>query len=398
MTVMKHSPRGEEETPTREEVRRRRKKKARRLMLRRLCGLVAVIAVIAALWKYWDVLAPDKLWARFQDSMNDTAATYPVDIAGTNVKSIIRVQSYTATLSDSYLTYYNSTGGELTRYACTYATALMRTAGKYVLLAEQGGKRLQLLTRSMMLANLTTEQDIVCAAVNAKGQFLVLTQGTQGYAAKLTLYDRKGREMYTRTRNYMATDVALSSDGTRFALLSVSANNGTLDTVVEEFSFSTTDTDALVSYTATDALLYRLEFLQGNRLVAVGDNGALFFEDKNTEPVAYTIEGKKMLGYAAANNSVALVLRNYGETGDGQVVLLNVHGEERTTVDFTGDFRHISTDGQKYLLLTDGYVQSVSAGGGGEAMPAAADGQQAALSGNTAIVLGLSTLQAYSLN
>lgn len=383
---------------SREEARRRHKKRARRLMWTRLIVVVLIFAAVWAVWSNWDILAPDKLLANIQDAIGDASGSYPVDVSGTDVRSMARSQNYTVLLSDSYLTYYNDHGGEVTRYPCTYSTPQLRTAGKYVLVAEQNGKRLLLSTRSMTMADLTMDYKILSADVNEKGQIAVLMQGTQGYAVELIVYDRKGTEIYRRSRVSLASEVALSPDGKTVALLSVDAVGGVLNTTVEAFSLSSTEPQALYSYTADDTLLYRLEFLSKNRLLAVGEQGALLMTLTDEKPTEVTIGGQQLLGYATTQDSVALVLRPLGSTDGGTVKVLNTAGDELSRAVFNGEFRHLSVEGKRYLLLTDSTVQVIDKSGAGKSADVEADGQQAVLYGNNAVVLGLSALQQYPLS
>ena len=382
---------------SREETRRRHKKRARRLMLKRLTIILVIFVLGFVLWRHWDTLAPDKLLAKVQDLIGDASGSYPVDIAGSNAQHLARSQNYTVLLSDSYLTYYNDHGGEVTRYPCTYSSALMRTAGKYVLVAEQGGKRLLLTTRSMTLADLTVERNILSADINTKGQIAVLMQGTQGYAVELVVYDHKGTELYRRSRASLASEISLSADGKTVAVLSVEATNGVLGTTVEAFSLSSTDPQALYSHAVSDTLLYRLDFLSNDRLVAVGENGALVMPIREGHPSEYDISGKQLLGYAVADNSVALVLRARGDTADGEIVVLDIAGDKLCSVPFTGEFRQLSAQGKQYLALTNHTAQVVTQSGAGKSAPVEADGQQAVLYGDNAVVMGLSTLQQYAL-
>ena len=383
---------------SREEARRRHKKRARRVMWRRLIAVVAIFVGVWVIRSNWDSLAPDKLLANMQDAIGDASGSYPVDVSGTDVHSMARSQNYTVLLSDSYLTYYNEQGGEVTRYPCTYSSALMRTAGKYVLVAEQNGKRLLLSTRSMALWDATLEHKILSASVNEKVQIAVLTQGTQGYAVELIVYDRKGTELYRRSRVSLAGEVTLSSDGKTVALLSVDAQGGVFNTVVEAFSLSSTDPQAMLSYTAADTLLYRLEFLSKNRLLAVGERGVLIIPTNGDDPNEITTDGQQVLGYAKAQDSVALILRPLGSTDGGTVKVLNAAGEEWSHVAFNGEFRHLSAEGRHFLLLTDTTAQVIDKNGAGKSADVEADGQQAVLYGNNAVVLGLSTLQQYPLS
>ncbi len=394
----KTAPQGSEQPLSREEMRRRRKKRARLLMWKRLGVIAAIFLLVFTVWRNWDTLAPDKLLAKMQDLIGDASGSYPVDISGSNAQHFVRSQNYSALLSDSYLTYYNDHGGEVTRYPCTYSSALIRTAGKYVLVAEQGGKRLLLTTRSMTLAEMTVENRILSVDVNTKGQIAVLSQGTQGYAVELTVYDQKGTQLYRRSRTSLASEVALSADGKTVAVLSVDATNGVLSTTVEAFSLSSTEPQAMYAYTAADTLLYRLSFLANDRLVAVGENGALLMTVGDGQPTAYAISGKQLLGYAVADGSVALILRMRGDTDGGEVAVLDTAGATLCTVPFTGEFRHLSAQGKQYLLLTDNAAQIITKTGAGKAASVEADGQQAVLFGDTAVVMGLSTLQQYTLS
>ncbi len=383
--------------PSHVEARRRHRKRARRLMWRRLLVAAALFIGVWLVWRNWDTVAPDKLLANLQDFASDTAATYPVDIAGTEGRALVRSQGYTALLGDSYLTYYNDHGGEVNRYACTYATPLVRAEGKYVLVADQGGKRLMLTTRSMTLANMTLEREILSVSLNTKGQFAVLMQGTQGYAVELLVYNQKGELLYSRQRNTLASEVALSADGKTVALISLNATGGALSTTVEAFSLSSTDTAALCSHTMPNTLLYRLEFLTKDRLLAVGENGATVFSLTDEPPVSHPIGGDRLLGYVTAEDMVALVTQPAGTTDGGDVTVLTHEGTVSSRVEFSGEFRHLSSSGRRFLLLTDRQVQLIDRAGGGKAAAVPADGQQAVLYGNNAVVLGINAIQEYAL-
>lgn len=375
--------------------RKRHKRRARILLLRRLVTLLAVTVLVFVLWKNWDVLAPDKLLSRFQDSMTDDAGGWPVDVAGSGATRLMKAQSYAAVLSDNYLTYYNDRGGEAKRYPCSYSAPLLRSAGKYVLLAEQDGRRALLSTRSAQFVELTLEEKLFSAAINEKGQFALLTQGPQGYAVEVTVYNRKGEELYSRSRMSMATEVALSPDGKQVAVLSVQAQSGVLSSMVEVFSLTSTEAEALYTYTAQGHMLYRLAYF-GGQLAAIGEERAVLLNNSGQSAV-FTAGSGRILGYSAGNSYLALALREYGETAGGHIVVLNTKGEEKTRAPFVGDFRHMSEEGNTFLVLTDSTAQTVTATGAGKQAAVAADGQRAVLSGNTAIVLGLNTLQAYTL-
>ncbi len=391
-----HTPQNEQPV-SREENRRRHRRRSRILMLRRFLVLAFVVVLTVVLWRNWDTLAPDKLLSRLWDSMNTSAGTYPVDISGTNVTVLTRSETGIATLSDSYLTFYNAGGGEVNRHPCTYAAPLYHTAGKYVLLAEQDGKQVQLYTRTALQTEITAKEGVLAIALNEDGRFAVLTRGNQSYAAQVTVYDRDGTQLYSRSRSKLATGVALSPDGEGVALLSVETTNGVLSSVVEIFTLSGTDTAAVFTHPLRNALLYRVEYLSDTRLAAVGETGALLINTENKTTTAYTVDSRRVLGCAIKEDGVALALRDYGDTAGGSIVVLDADGKEACAVPFTGEFRHLSTNGSRYLLLTDVTAQSINHVGVEKTAAIEADGQRAVLLDDTAVVLGLNSIQAYTL-
>lgn len=380
------------------EKRRLRRQKARRRMIRRLIVMTLICALVVVAWTNWDTLAPDKLMDKFQDSFGRGAGSYPVDISGSNARRLVQCQNYTVLLSDSYLTFYDQQGGEVKRYASVASNALLRQAGRYVLLVEQGGTRLQLLTRTSQMADIKVDKTILSATVNDRGQIAVLTEGPQGYAVQLTVYSRQGKALYTRSRNHLAAEVALSNDGRQVALLSVAADNGDLDTTISVFDVRSTEQEAICTYVTNDVLLYRLGYLDNGWLAAIGEDGAVLLDTGDGLATVYTLGDQRLLGYAMGKNTLALVTREYGDTGNGQVHIVNKKGEPVCLVDFSGDFRHLAASDNRYVLLTDAALTEITASGGGRTSPVAADGQQTALvSGGRAVVMGLNMLQAYTM-
>ncbi len=391
------SPSRETKQLTAADKREMRRRRARRRAVARGVVVLLLIAAVVLLWQNWESLTPDRLIGGVENLLGTGTGSYPVDMSGTHVRRLEQVQSYAAVLTDSHLIYLNHSGAEVSRYNCAYPTALMRTAGRYVLLAEQGGRRLHLSTRNKVVLEMTTEQDIVSVALNEKGQIAVLTDGPQGYAVQIKVYEKTGKLLYTRDRNHTGTEIALSRDGTQVAMLSVEAAGGNLNTTMDVFSLKTSDTEALCSHTVKDRLLYRMEYLDGGWVVAFAEDSVVMLDTADGLATVYKPGDMRVLGYAVAGKDLAVAVRSYGDTGGGQIHIVNKKGEPARVVDFTGAYRHLSGYHQQYVLLTDTYVQRVSASAESAAVAVEADGQQVILTDTHAVVLGLNRLAAYPI-
>lgn len=382
---------------TAEDKRRMRRRRQQRRTLVRLLLVVLAAVLTLVVFLNWNVLAPDKLWAWFQDAIGGGTGSYPVDLSGSDARRLEQVDNYTVVLTDGYLTYLNASGAEVTRYDCAYATPLMRTEGKYVLMAEQGARRLQLTTRNKIELEMETEQKIRSVALNAHGQVAVLTDGPQGYAVQIIVYDKSGKTLYTRNSNRTVTDVALSPDGTTISTVSVEAVDGTLNTRLEVFSLSSDASAAQCTYQVDGALMYRAAYLSDGTLVAVGEQSAVLMNTADGGVSIYAPEGMHMLGYAVGGDTVALAMRPYGDTAGGVAVVLSSAGAQQSRVEFSDEFRHLSGCAGRYALLTDGQVCAFTATGVVSTASVQADGRQAVFAEGHVVVMGLNRLESYTV-
>lgn len=386
----------QEQLSTEDKRRMRRRRQVRRTILR-IVVVALVIALAVVVWFNWETLAPDKLWASFQDAVSGGVGSYPVDLSGSEPRRLEQTENYTAVLTDSHLTYLNADGAEVARYTCTYAEPLVRTEDNYVLLAEQGGTRLQLSTRSKIELEQKTEQKIRSVSLNAKGQFAVLTDGPQGFAVQITVYDRGGKVLYTRNSNRTVTDVALSPDGTTLSAVSVEATDGNLNTRLEVFALSSASPDALCAYTVDNDLLYRAAYLADGTLVAVGEQTVVLMNTTDGGVSLYAPDGYHVLGYAVGGDTVALAMRSYGSTAGGVTVVLSSAGAQQYRLEFEGEYRHLSGCQGRYALLTDSAVQAFAADGFCGDAAVQADGREAVFAEGQIVVMGLNRLEAYTL-
>lgn len=374
----------------------RRRRARRRVFVRTLVILLTCLALVFV-WQNWDWLAPDKLMASITDWLTGGDGSYPVDLSGTNVQRLVRTEDYTVLVTDSHVIYYDSDGAEMNRYHCAVSNGLVRTAGEYVLLAEQGGRRLHLSTRSNVELEFNVEYNILSVALNEEGQIAVLTDGPQNYQVQVRVYDDDGEILYTRSRNRTATDVALSPDGEQVALLSVEAQDGDLNTYVEVFSLSSSANEATYSHVAKDVLLYRLGYFGEHYITAVAEDRVVMLNAVTGGVYTYQQENQRILGYAIGQDRVAVAIRPYGATADGSLVVLNGSGKAVKTASFSGDFRQLSAYENEFVVLTDHYAQKFSESGLGGQASIEADGRQVVLDEDHVVVLGVSQLNAHEL-
>lgn len=276
----------------------------------------------------------------------------------------------------------------------TFSAPILKTAGKYAVLAETGSTRLSLETRAQTLWSVTLEHPIISADVSRNGTTAVITSGGQSYNAEIVVFDKKGKEIYRRSRKRQAVDVAVSPGGDRVAIASIAAENGAIKSYLEIFTFAA-DKDAAFTHEASGILLAAVDYLASGQTVAVGDT-ALWIADEKTGALKQTdFGGQQLLGYAPGGRS-----RRPGHPGlrrDGRCRLLAVTADGATayTADIREAYRHVAADKNGVYLLTGSAVHVFGAAAETGVLEVPSDGRLIGTLGDKIMVLGLTTLRQY---
>ncbi len=388
--MAKHERREEDERS-----KKRRQKRRKRFILRWVAVLV-VAALVATVARYWDKLSPETLVEGIGSFFTgDGENGFPIDVSGNRIYQMETADNCTAILSDTYLALYNSNGSEVMRRTHSYAEPLLRSAGKYLLIAERGGKRLQLETRSKTIITHTTKYDIITAAVHTNGDVAVITEAEQGYNARLTVYRKDGTVLYERLCSTLLADVAFSPNGKNVAVAAISADKGAIHSAIEVLSLQSSDSAPVKMYGGNDVLLCRVSYLSGSLITAVGDTAVWMYHPQKDTCDVYTVTDGEMKGFAIGDNSVALVTQPYGSSGDGNFVYIKTNGTAAHTTAVSGMCRDVAAYKNTYAVLTEKNVYRLGGRGITATDEVPSDGKMVGRIGDTVTVLGLQNITAY---
>lgn len=374
-----------------------RKARRRRRFFVRLLILVVVIAVGALVIKNWEALQPGTLITKINSVLaGENGDGFPMDVSGSQILHMETADGYTVLVSDTYVTMVNGNGTEVMRRAHAFSNPQLRTAGKYVLLAECGGKRLQLETVAKTVLNLSTDYDILTAAVHKNGNIAVVTAPEQGYNAAVTVYSDGGERIYHRQSSSLVADVAFSPSGNELALITVEAADGALSSAVKVVSLHSSDSAPLYTYRESDTLLCRLQYLSDSLIAAVGDTTVWMYRPKRETCQVYRLTDGEMQAFAIGEDSVVTVTAPYGSTAGGNVTYIKPDGSAEFTAAVEGTVRDIAVSGNSYALLTSSHLYQVTGKGIVGSRVMTADGSRVSVSGNRVLVLGLQNLSKYT--
>ncbi len=386
--MAKHK-RNKEET---EERRMRRARRKRRFLLRLLVVLV-VAAIAVTLVRNWEKLSPDTLVTQIGSFFSEGEAEgFPVDISGSPIYEMETADHCTVLLSDTYVTMIDMSGKEVMRRTHAFTDPLLRTNGKYILIAESGGKRLQLETRSKTVLTKTLEYDIVAAAVHTNGSIAVVTTAEQGYNARLSVYSVRGELVYQRLCGSLIADVAFSPNGKEVAIATLGADKGAMRSTIEVLSLRSEETEPLYTYTGTDIMLCRVAYLNDSVITGIGDNAVWMYRPKNEACKVYTFTDGELKAFSIGNKSVAIVTQPYGAAAGGTVTYIKTDASAASVSEIDGSCRDIAASDDNYAVLTDTRLYQLNLRGIADQREAAMDGKRVVRIGNRVMVLGLQYL------
>lgn len=393
--------------------RKKRRSSGVRLAVRVLSFLAAA-AIVVTVWRHWDTLAPRNLMFWIGQTFSSKGDGYPVEISGNSVLDMQEVQGYLVLLTDTSLVALNTSGGEVMRRQHNYADPILLSSGKYMLVAEVGGKRFRLETMPDTVLNVTydnlsadkktsvldvaLENAIISADIRSDGTVALVTESSQSYTSEVLVYSTEGKLLYRqRYATMLATDVALSPNEKDVAVSGIEAKDGAMQSMLRIYAMKSKETSPRKEYTGEDLMLYRVEYMSDGHIAAIGDAQTWVVDADDTLDQRISYE-QQLVGYTVGDKMIGLALQKYGAGDGGEVVRIDREGNTAYTAAFTGSFRHLYAKENRLLLLTAGRLyqgDEQKLNGGTDVQQ---DGRMVGLLGDRAIVLGLTSLSEYSLS
>ncbi len=380
-----------------EEIPEIRPRKMRRHWPRVLAVLVIVSAVIMALCLLianWDRIASVSFLSWIDNLMSASAqGSWPVSVDGEDVRAISPIGNNAVVLTDTASIYYNESGGETLRRTHAFSKPILDTAGRYVLIAEQGGNRYRLETRFDIISELTSVNTIYNVAVSEKGDIALITDSSQSHVSEVTVFSKKGEQHYQwLSSEWLVMDVCFSSDGNRLAAVSCRSTNGAMESAIMIFDLHG-DQEQPVTYIDREMLYAKVNVFNNGMVTAIGDRSVRVVNPSGSLDQTISYNGEELIGFAL-NNGVAVVTRSRGSQDGGRLIMLSTSGDIRLDQTFEGEFRDISSFNSGYLVLTEREIAEWNEKGVKRSAAVESDALMTQAVGNTALVLGLTQLSA----
>lgn len=247
---------------------------------------------------------------------------------------------------------YSPYGGRVNSIQPGYGRPALAVGNTRYVLYNRAGSELRVESRTKTLGTLTRESGILLCAVSGNGTLAVLTQ-SERYAAVLEVLEpdlQHGRITYSLApEDGVPVTMAFAADNRRLAAGAIAAVNGAMQSYVYCLN---TDEESLGTKYAADAgsLVLRVEWLSGQRILAVFDDYAAVLAPDGSELGRYDYGGAVLQAVSASGRQAALLLSIRGGNtlvtlDEGMTVLASIPAGQANGVTATAD--------AVYLLDTD---------------------------------------------
>lgn len=326
--------------------------------VRRLSGFIALAAIVMALFFY-----------TFYRTYTEYEDTKTITITSESGTEYAEFQSTLIKYSRDGVSCTDFDGNLLWSDSFEMDAPTIATFGDYLLLYDRGGSLMEIMKKSGVVKTITTTEPIVQADIATKGTTAVLMTGAEG--SRVSLYDAAGNVLATGQLHISNTgypvSLALSGNAEDLLVSLLDIKDGTLKSTLEFFNFGSAGkkqkNNIMATFSYSDMVIPRVEYLAGNKPVAFGDSEIDVFSEGTVPKIVKKIYPSGNIKSIAVNDSYfGIIVTNPDSTLEKKkddMMLFSSTGRElfsKKTSDSYLDFRLLSNN---VLYISNGYTISL---------------------------------------
>ncbi len=253
-------------------------------------------------------------------------SSVPVALENAGTAQYARYKGDILCATQTTLTAYDHNGKAAWQVNIHASQPILRTAGSYILIAEKGGKRVELYKGQKRVFSLDSPDEIEIASVSSRGDVVLVTKKLY-YKGSVAVYNKNGEEVYRwNSGTFNILDASVSPGGRRLAVSLLNTDNGA-DSRILFFKLDQAD-----SYKTVDlekVIAFDLEFY-GETLNVYTDTKILGISTGGNISWTYDFGGRTLTHYAAEDNGNKLCI--FDNNNAAEAVVLSAGGRVRSTV------------------------------------------------------------------
>ena len=269
----------------------------------------------------------------------------PIALKGAANAKYERYRNGILCVDESSINFFDNKGEKKWSVAIQISNPILKVADSYILLMEQGGKKICVFNNEKIVYEVQTSENILTGNISTNGECVAVTE-KKYYKGAVSVYNRSGEEIYSRSFGSENVIAAALSDSRKLAVSLFNVTNQPISKITF-LDVSKTETD--VEQTYENTIVYDLDFSKST-LYAYADDKMIAFNENGRELWVNNFENKTLKRYRKDSGDVRLLL--FDNNNNAELAIMNSSGKERQKIntDIIPDFCDIC-DG--YILFNN---------------------------------------------
>ena len=257
--------------------------------------------------------------------------TVSIEYNGDKNSNVYAYDKYIVILENKVIKIYDTIGAEVASIKTEINNPIFDTAGKYLVVAEENGENVYLISGRKLLWSTETEGKIIETKVNENGYVGVVISDIS-YKNIINIYDLNGKSQF---KTYVATnkvvDISISKNNQYLAIAEVDISGVMIQSSIRVISMEKARTDPSnsimnVYHSDIGKLIVNIEYQNKDRILCIYNDSIEVIENQKINTLTKLDNPKITYATIELKNNVATVEEKEADkyTGISRVLIKNV--------------------------------------------------------------------------
>ncbi len=326
--------------------------KGKKLEQKRKLGVFAyAISIIAVVFIVFQLIIPAGVIETLSNAVSLMGSgKYPLELESANTLSVVSKNGYYYVLSDTKIYAVSNSGKMIYSYTHGFENPVLKTSSTRALIFDQGGTTALIFNLDGLKSTVNSEKEIINANIGENGNYALITPA-DNYVATVRVYKKNNKLIYEWfSSEDMVNNVALSANGKKIAISTMSSRVGSYDSKVSVFGFKSANAEYTKEFKNT--IIYELNSFSNFGFYTVTENDCNFISWRGKIITEYKNEYSADMSRQSASGIVAVFNRENDKT-DNRIAIFSNNGKLKTTTQFKGVITDIAFKGGSIYCLSD---------------------------------------------
>lgn len=333
------------------------------VLKRRLKKVAVVLLVIIVTLIIFEVTLPAGLYETVLTMIKASGSgEYPIALESVNTENVVVKSDFYYVLTNNEVKAVSSGGKIIFTYTHGFENPVIKTSSTRALVFNQGGNNALIFNLDKVCSNIQTEKEIKTAAIGEDGTYTIVT-GADGYVAAVNVYEKDDTLIYQWfSSNDMVNNVALSPNGEKLAVTTLSTNIGGFNSKLMVLNYDSANPEFSKEYKGE--IIYNISSAYSDGLAVSTMNNFNFIYWDEYELKQYKNEYNLQM-LRECDDGILLVYNRENDRTDNRIALISDEGELTHEFEFNGiitdaaydnDHVYCVSDTKAYILDTKGKI------------------------------------------